>query len=87
MFAFKVGDKVRSRVDAQGLVKGRVYEVVQTAVQHTPFGGFTEYKLVDGFFCGWVGNGHLVLERVKGFPLCSVCHVMAPCSRHGNEVE
>lgn len=63
---FKTHAVVRSRVDAQGLAKGRCYCVKSSRTRHTPFGGFTTYDLVDedDVLVEGVGNGHLLLELV-----------------------
>ncbi len=67
MTRFKVGDRVRSSVTAQGLVAGGLFVVVAVEVQTTPFGGFVSLKLrpeggrpEDGV---WVSNGHLLLSK------------------------
>ena len=69
MTAFKLGDKVRSRTDYQGLRLGHTYLVVDVRESPTPFGTFVEYSVrpadladgAEGFTLGVV-NGHLVLE-------------------------
>lgn len=59
---YKVGDTVVSRVAAQGMKKGQTYKVTDISVQDTPWGTFFDYQL-DGKL--WVGNGHLVLDKVN----------------------
>jgi len=63
MTAHKVGDRVRSNVDAQGMRRGESFEVV--AVSHGYF-GIVVYRVraEDGRELD-VGNGHLLLERVE----------------------
>jgi hypothetical protein len=65
--AFKEGDRVRSNVDAQGMKKGNVYDVVDVESRHTPFGVFMTYQVVDpktGVQLT-VRNAHLLLSRVN----------------------
>jgi hypothetical protein len=76
MSTFNVGDRVRSTVNAQGLVAGVEYEVLDVRTRRTFVGGFTTYYLrcldrtvaptrEDGTERALaVGNGHLVLEAV-----------------------
>lgn len=69
MTTFTVGQLVRSRVSAQGLVKGLEYLVAEVNVLNEGLGTFTvvDYRLVDhaeGKFNGWVANGHILLEEV-----------------------
>ena len=59
---YKVGDTVVSRVAAQGMKKGQTYKVTDISMQDTPWGTFFDYQL-DGKL--WVGNGHLVLDKVN----------------------
>jgi hypothetical protein len=66
---FEVGEMVRSRVTAQGMVKGEAYEVRHVSRRRTFAGTFTTYGLtgrsaaVEGVELSSVGNGHLLLER------------------------
>lgn len=70
MTAFQQGQIVRSRVTAQGLVKGDLYRVTSVGTWHSPFGTFVTYFVqpVDSATEQAkqeslpVGNGHLVLE-------------------------
>ncbi len=57
---FEVGDRVRSRVNAQGLRQGEVYVVAATRTVYRFGGGYVTYTMESG---QEVGNGHLVLER------------------------
>jgi hypothetical protein len=59
---YKVGDTVVARVAAQGMKKGQTYKVTDISMQDTPWGTFFDYQL-DGKL--WVGNGHLVLDKVN----------------------
>lgn len=63
---FDLGDVVRSRVSAQGMVSGRCYRVVGVHVMRNFTGKYISYDLVDevdGLALQHpVGNGHLVLE-------------------------
>lgn len=62
MKAHKVGDSVRSNVNAQGMRLGELFEVV--AIIPGRFGVVTyRHRGDDGRELD-VGNGHLVLERV-----------------------
>ena len=67
--AYKVGQEVISKTEAQGLVKGREYVVVDTFVDHEPWGTFVTYILVEsptqmsGRLYA-VRNGHLILSAV-----------------------
>jgi hypothetical protein len=63
--AYKVGDVVRSTVDAQGMKKGQEYKVVD--VKHGKWGtviyGIKPVAGADDELL-WIGNGHLLLEPV-----------------------
>jgi hypothetical protein len=61
--AHKVGDTVRSTVDAQGMKKGQEYKVVD--VEHGKW-GTVMYGIqpATGGEQLWIGNGHLLLEPV-----------------------
>lgn len=63
---FMVGQRVRSRVSAQGMRAGEELEVAAVARRSTPFGCFLTYRLraADGRELS-VGNGHLVLEAAS----------------------
>lgn len=63
---FKVGQWVRAKVTAQGMVEGATYQVVDVHTLWTVVGGVTSYLLADGAGeTRWVGNGHLLLTEVK----------------------
>jgi hypothetical protein len=63
---FKVGQKVRSLIDAQGLERGAVYEVIDVREQVMFFGTFVTYLVKDKQSAAHVvTNGHLVLEAVE----------------------
>lgn len=66
MERFKIGQKVRATVNAQGLRDGQVYEVTDATTVVTGFGGFTTYEVWDAEQLRMlsVGNGHLVLTEV-----------------------
>jgi hypothetical protein len=65
MTAFKVGEFVISRINAQGLTQGNLYEVVDVVERHLAFGTFVTYVLQDDNENRFaVSNGHLVLDRV-----------------------
>ena len=67
---FAQGDRVRSRVTAQGLVEGDLYEVAALSTYATVFGGFVTYfvrPLTSATEAAKqdllsIGNGHLILE-------------------------
>jgi hypothetical protein len=63
---FQVGQRVRSRVNGQGMRVGDTFEVVSFSVRSTFVGGFVTYVLrgEEGRVLH-VGNGHLVLESVS----------------------
>lgn len=63
MPAHSVGDRVRSNVDAQGMRRGGLFEVVAVV---SGFLGIVTYlvRAEDGRELE-VGNGHLLLERVE----------------------
>lgn len=63
---FKVGDKVVSHTDSQGLQEGKVYEVTDLTVRRTAFGEFVTYEVdsSDGEPVH-VRNAHLVLALVE----------------------
>ena len=63
MTAFAKGERVVSRVDAQGMTKGEAFTVVDTHTKWVLGMGFTTFFLkgADGRVLP-VGNGHLVLE-------------------------
>lgn len=62
---FKTGDRLVSKVRAQGLGIGSAYVVVGVITKSTAFGAFVSYVLqpVDGGKNVVVQNGHLVLEK------------------------
>ena len=63
--AHKVGDTVVSNVDAQGLKKGQQYKVID--IEHGNWGTVTYgVQPVTGGKQLWIGNGHLLLNRVAG---------------------
>ena len=63
---FNKNDKVKSKVNAQGLNKGEIYTIIGGTTQTTAFGDFVTYTL-QGNDGGehQVGNGHLVLTLEK----------------------
>lgn len=67
MSQYEVGQMVRALTNAQGMVKGEVYEVRSASTMRNFLGGYTTYGLtgrsekVLGADLS-VGNGHLVLE-------------------------
>lgn len=62
----KVGDRVKSTINAQGLKKGEEYTVVDMDEMRTPFGTFVTYYVTDKKGKKHsVGNGHLVLQPIK----------------------
>jgi len=71
MTRFKEGQQVRSEVNAQGLTKGKLYEVVNVETQFILGSGYTTYTVIPVMPAGEftdeefeVGNGHLVLSEV-----------------------
>lgn len=74
--AFAINDIVESRINEQGLERGRHYLVFDIDALYTPFGDFVTYWVapynkVDGEFVVdldakpiKVGNGHLVLTKI-----------------------
>jgi hypothetical protein len=67
MATFKINDKVTSREDVQGLVRGVVYTVLDVKEYPSMFGSFVTYYLNDPFTPEQVkhavNNGHLILEK------------------------
>lgn len=65
--AFKVGDRVRSKTNYQGLVNGEVYTVFEVRVLSLPFGDYVSYLVGrnDNGNLLSVSNGHLLLEKVQ----------------------
>ena len=69
---FTQGDRVRSRVTAQGLVEGDLYEITCVSTYATVFGGYVTYYVrpVDSATEAAkqesfpIGNGHLLLEAL-----------------------
>ena len=64
---FSVKDVVRSKVDAQGMVKGELYRVHEVTTVRNFLGGYTRYQLRtldEKTVLENVGNGHLILELV-----------------------
>lgn len=58
---FKPGDKVKSKVNAQGLTKGETYEISDVFQKSFGImGTIVTYKLTNGL---QIGNGHLVLSK------------------------
>lgn len=64
MTRFQIGDRVRSRVNAQGLVAGHEYRVCDVLVRALPFGDYVTYvvRADDAAKDLHVGNAHLLLE-------------------------
>jgi hypothetical protein len=61
--AFSRGQRVRSRVDAQGLDKGQEYTLVDYSITPTPFGNFVYYIAEsDSGERFTVANAHLLME-------------------------
>lgn len=59
---FSAGQKVVSLVSAQGLTKGKTYQVRRSATRSTAFGGFARYMVEsEAGVLLTIGNGHLVL--------------------------
>lgn len=64
MTAHKIGDRVRSNVDTQLLVKGREYEVVDAIESYMIGSTYVTYVVQDEAGDRFaVCNGHLVLSR------------------------
>jgi hypothetical protein len=66
---FKTGQQVRSRVDAQGMAKGAVYEVVDVQTQWIVGSCYATYIVHDKDNDRElsIGNGHLVLESAVDY--------------------
>lgn len=66
MAAMSVGSKVRSSVNAQGLVAGQIYEVTNMVVVNMLWGSYATYTVrgADGVERR-IANGHLVLTPVS----------------------
>ncbi len=63
---FTVGDRVRSRIDAQGMRADEEFVVAGVRVRATPWGDFVTYEVRNA--AGGVTsvvNGHVVLERAE----------------------
>lgn len=69
MTTFTKGQLVQSTIDAQGLVRGAYYNVVDVQIMPTPFGNFVTYivELVGAQVPKQIAvvNGHLLLEQAK----------------------
>ncbi len=64
MATFAIGDRVKSHVEAQGLVKGATYRVTAIETLHTPFGEFVFYTVVGkNRRHHRITNGHLLLTK------------------------
>lgn len=63
---YKIGQDVIANTAVQGLVKGGQYRVVDTIVNHAPWGTFVTYIVAghgtEDFL--HVRNGHLLLNEV-----------------------
>jgi len=62
---FQIGQEVTAIANAQGLVKGITYQVIQVISEQTPWGSYTDYILSGGDMKNGllqVSNGSVLLK-------------------------